>query len=128
MLSLFYFQCKNSRYPSDGKLSGFQSHSGLCRYDKNLDHLQAIKPPIYILSALSLVTILTNVSRLPGYAVSLLLIFWNIYIEKSNKMQQFIKIYYSICICSSICFGRHTAHHYKPTAALAASGFAYVEG
>jgi len=47
--------------------------------------------------------------------------------RKSNKMQQCIKIYYSIFIWSSTCFGRHTAHHQEPKIALAASGFAYVE-
>ena len=31
-------------------------------------------------------------------------------------------------IWSSTCFGRHTAHHQEPKTALAASGFAYVEG
>jgi len=53
-----------------------------------------------------------------------------IHAEKSNKMQQCIKIYYSIFIRSSTCFGRHTAHHQEPKYALAASGFAdeYVEG
>jgi hypothetical protein len=50
-----------------------------------------------------------------------------IHIEKSNKMQQFIKIYYSIFIWSLTCFGRHTTHHQEPKTALAASGFAYVE-
>jgi hypothetical protein len=34
-----------------------------------------------------------------------------VHTEKSNKMQQCIKIYYSIFIWSSTCFGRHTAHH-----------------
>jgi len=29
---------------------------------------------------------------------------------------------------SSTCFGRHTAHHQEPKTALAAFGFAYVEG
>jgi len=48
--------------------------------------------------------------------------------EKSNKMQQCIKIYYSTFIWSSTCFGRHTAHHQEPKTALAATGFAYVEG
>jgi len=51
-----------------------------------------------------------------------------IHTEKSNKMQQFIKIYYSIFIRGSTCFGRHTAHHQESKTALAASGFAYVEG
>jgi len=37
-----------------------------------------------------------------------------IHIEKSNKMQQCINIYYSIIIWSSTCFGRHTAHHQEP--------------
>ena len=34
--------------------------------------------------------------------------------EKSNKMQQCIRIYYSIFIWSSTCFGRHTAHRQEP--------------
>jgi len=38
------------------------------------------------------------------------------------------KFYYLIFIWSSTCFGRHTAHHQEPKSALAASGFAYVEG
>jgi len=48
--------------------------------------------------------------------------------RKSNKMQQWIKIFYFIFIWSSTCFGRHIAHHQEPKTALAASGFAYVEG
>ena len=51
-----------------------------------------------------------------------------VHTEKSNKIQQCIKIYYSIFIQSSTCFGRHTAHHQEPKTSLAASGFAYVEG
>jgi hypothetical protein len=35
--------------------------------------------------------------------------------EKSNKMQQCIKFYYSIIIWSSTCFGRHTAHYQAHT-------------
>jgi hypothetical protein len=42
-------------------------------------------------------------------------------------MQQCIKLYCSIFIWSSTCFGRHTAHHQKPKTALAASDFAYVK-
>ena len=38
------------------------------------------------------------------------------------------KYYYSPFIWSSTCFGRNTAHHQEPKTALAASGFAYVEG
>jgi len=38
------------------------------------------------------------------------------------------KFYYSIFICSSTCFGRHTAHHQEPKTALATSGFSYVKG
>ena len=34
-----------------------------------------------------------------------------IHTEKSNKMLYFIKIYYSVFIRSSTCFGQHTAHH-----------------
>jgi hypothetical protein len=37
-------------------------------------------------------------------------------------MQQYIKIYYSIFIWNSTCFGRHSAHHQEPKTALAASG------
>jgi hypothetical protein len=49
--------------------------------------------------------------------------------EKSTKMQQCIKILLLFhIIWSSLCFGRHTAHHQEPKTALAASGFAYVEG
>jgi hypothetical protein len=62
---------------------------------------------------------------------TVLYIFWFcvlIHTEKSNKMQQCIKIYYSIFIWSSTCLGLHTAHHQEPKTALAASGFAYVEG
>jgi hypothetical protein len=44
--------------------------------------------------------------------------------EKSKNIQHYIKIYYSIFIWSSTCFGRHTAHHQEPKTALAASGFA----
>jgi len=51
-----------------------------------------------------------------------------IHTKKSNKMQQCIKIYYSIFMWSSTCFKRHTAHHQEPKTALAASGFAYMEG
>ena len=48
--------------------------------------------------------------------------FISFHTEKSNKMQQCIKIYYSIFIGSSTCSGRHTAHHQEPKTALAASG------
>jgi len=36
--------------------------------------------------------------------------------------------FYFIFIWSSTCFGLHTPHHQEPKTALAASGFAYVEG
>jgi len=52
----------------------------------------------------------------------------SIHTEKSDKIQQCIKIYYSVFIWSSTCFGRHIAHHQEPKTALAASGFAYMEG
>jgi len=38
------------------------------------------------------------------------------------------KFYYSVFVWSSTCFGRHTAHHQKPTPSLTVSGFSYVEG
>jgi hypothetical protein len=48
--------------------------------------------------------------------------------EIANKMRQCIKIYYSMLMWSSTCFGRHTAHHQELKTALAISGFAYVKG
>jgi hypothetical protein len=39
--------------------------------------------------------------------------------EKSNKMQQCIKILLFQFIQNSTCFGRHTAHHQEPKNALA---------
>ena len=51
-----------------------------------------------------------------------------IHTEIANKIQQCIKIHYSMFIWSSTFFGRHTAHHQELKTALAASGFAYVEG
>ena len=51
-----------------------------------------------------------------------------IHTEIANKMQQCIKIYYSMFTGSSTCFGRHTAHHQELKTALAASGFAYMKG
>jgi hypothetical protein len=49
-----------------------------------------------------------------------------IHTEIANKLQQCIKIYYSMFIRGPTCFGRHTAHHQELKTALAASGFAYV--
>ena len=46
----------------------------------------------------------------------------------ANKMQQFIKIYYSVFIWRSTCFGRHTAHHQELITALGGSGFVQVKG
>jgi len=43
---------------------------------------------------------------------------------RCNSVSEF----YFIFIWSSTCFGRHTAHRQEPKTALAASGFAYVEG
>jgi hypothetical protein len=54
--------------------------------------------------------------------------FINDSLKKFIKMQQCIKIYYSIFIWSSTCFGQHTAHHQETKTALAASGFSYVGG
>ena len=51
-----------------------------------------------------------------------------IHTEIANKMRQCIKIYYSMFMWSSTCFGRHTAHHQELKTALATSGFAYVKG
>jgi hypothetical protein len=46
-----------------------------------------------------------------------------IHTEVANKMQQCMKMYYSMFIWISTCFGRHTTHHQEYTTALAASGF-----
>ena len=43
---------------------------------------------------------------------------------RCNNVSEF----YFIFVWSSTCFGRDTAHHQEPKTALAASGFAYVEG
>jgi hypothetical protein len=51
-----------------------------------------------------------------------------IHTENPTRCNSVSKLYYSIFIWSSTCFGRHTAHHQEPKTALAASGFAYVEG
>jgi hypothetical protein len=51
-----------------------------------------------------------------------------IHTEMANKMQQCIKIYYSMFIWSSTCFGRHTSHHQELKTVLVVSGFAYVKG
>jgi hypothetical protein len=44
--------------------------------------------------------------------------------EKSNQMQQCIKILLFRIQKNSTCFGQHTAHHQEPKTAQAASGFA----
>jgi hypothetical protein len=48
-------------------------------------------------------------------------------IENPTSRDNVSKFYF-IFIWSSTSFGRHTAHHQEPKTALAASGFAYVEG
>jgi len=47
--------------------------------------------------------------------------------ENSARCNSVSKFYF-IFMWSSTCFGWHTAHHQEPKTALAASGFAYVEG
>jgi hypothetical protein len=50
-------------------------------------------------------------------------------IHKENPTRcNSVSTFYFIFIWSSVCFRRDTAHHQKPKTALAASGFAYVEG
>jgi len=41
-----------------------------------------------------------------------------IHIETANKMWQCIRIYNSMFIWRSTCFGRHTVHHQEPKTAL----------
>jgi hypothetical protein len=49
--------------------------------------------------------------------------------EKSNKMQQCIKILlFHIYMKLNMFRATHTAHHNEPKTAMAASGFSYVEG
>jgi len=50
-----------------------------------------------------------------------------IHIETPTRCNSVSKFYF-IFTRSSTCFGRHTAHHQEPKTAIAASGFAYVEG
>ena len=51
------------------------------------------------------------------------------WIHKQNPTRcNSVSSFYFIFIWSSTCFGWHTAHHQKPKTALAAFGFAYVEG
>jgi len=50
-----------------------------------------------------------------------------IHIENPTRCHRVTKFCF-IFIWSSACFGRHTAHHPDPKTALAASGFAYLEG
>jgi len=50
-----------------------------------------------------------------------------IHIENPTRYHSVSRFYF-IFIWSSTCFGRHAAHHQEPKTALAASGFAYVEG
>ena len=50
-----------------------------------------------------------------------------IHIENPTRCHNASKLYFRF-IWSSTCFGRHTAHHQEPKTALAASGFACVEG
>jgi len=49
------------------------------------------------------------------------------YIRNPTRCNSVSKFYF-IFIWSWTCFKRHTAHHQEPKTALAASGFAYVEG
>jgi hypothetical protein len=50
-------------------------------------------------------------------------------IQKENPTRcHRVSKFYFIFIWSSTCFGQHTAHYQEPKTALAASGFAYVEG
>ena len=50
-----------------------------------------------------------------------------IHIKNPTRCNSVSKFYFRL-IWSSTCFGRHTAHHQEPKTAIAAAGFAYVEG
>jgi hypothetical protein len=54
-----------------------------------------------------------------------------IMVQFTKKIQQDATVhqnFYFIFMWSSTCFGWHSTHHQEPKTALAASGFAYVEG
>ena len=51
----------------------------------------------------------------------------SVHIENPTRCNN-VSNFYLIFIWNLTCFGRHTAHHQKPKTALAAFGFAYVEG
>jgi hypothetical protein len=55
------------------------------------------------------------------------IIVYIIYIENPTRCNNVSKFYF-VFVWSSTCFGRHTAHHQELKIALAASGFAHVEG
>ena len=69
---------------------------------------------------------LTSFPILPSY-ICTCLPSDNIHIENPTRCCS-VSTFYFIFTWSSTCFGRHTAHHQEPETALAASGFAYVEG
>jgi len=50
-----------------------------------------------------------------------------IHIKKPTRCNSVSKFYFRF-IWSLTCFGQHTIHHQEPKTALAASGFAYMEG
>jgi len=52
---------------------------------------------------------------------------WWIYKQNPTRCNSVSSFYFKF-IWSSTCFGWHTAHHQEPITALAAFGFAYVEG
>ena len=49
------------------------------------------------------------------------------HIKNPTRCNSVSKVYF-LFTWSSVCFRRHTAYHQEPKTALAASGFAYVEG
>jgi hypothetical protein len=52
---------------------------------------------------------------------------WKFHIENPKRCNS-VSTFYFLFIWSSTCFVQHTAHYQEPETALAASGFAYVEG
>jgi len=70
----------------------------------------------------------TTIRRQFKYASNFRYSIWQFIKKNPTRWNKESKFYYSIFIWSSTCFGRHTAHHQEPKAALAASGFSCVEG
>jgi hypothetical protein len=111
----------------------FQKKSHTCTYK----HTKLL-PTIILFKAINMFLIIYNVQvwdlsseclRTGVFWGPGLFVTWNTIIHKENPTRcNSVPKFYLIFIWSSTHFARHTAHHQEPKTALAASGFAYVEG